>query len=351
MEIKGLENINQELLRQLQTKKDYIVDTGNIITHFDRETQLITMEILGMKETIEIDITDHCHGQIGAKLQIPKSYYDMLKEKYPELLIRNINHLLPYQKTGRMVRTLDGKARAFLSDRYKIVDNQDIFKVTLKEFEKISTDMDIQVLDSRLTDTNLYIKAISKDLTDEIVSDEKKKGDIVQGGIIISNSEVGGGKYKVMPFINVVVCSNGMIRDTGLQKVHLGRKLEEQTITWSDKTNELEDELLISKIQDMIHNTFKREIFQEWIDQINNVAREHIPKPTVAVNKVVKAFSEIPQDETDRLLTKFSEYGYTKWGLCQTVTEYAHTQNNYEKQVRLEKLAPRILDLEIKELS
>jgi hypothetical protein len=349
MEKKGLEEIDQELLRQLETKKDYIVDTSNLITHYDSLSGKITMEIFGLEKPVSFELTDHCHNQVGAKLKIPSKYYDYLKEKYPELLIKNVNTLLPDQKTGRMVRTLDGQARAFLSDRYKVVDNYDIFRVVLQEFEKIRADMDLQVIDSRLTDQNLYIKAISKDLTDEISREDKKKGDVIYGGIIISNSEVGQGKYKVMPYINVVVCNNGMIRDKGLQKVHLGRKLEEQMIDWSDKTNELEDELLISKIRDMVHSTFKREVFQEWVDEINKVAREHIPKPTIAVNKLVKTF-DISKEETDQLLHKFAEYGYTKWGLCQTVTDIAQTQKNYDKQVLYERIGPKILEMEVKEL-
>jgi hypothetical protein len=348
--IKGLTDINNELIRQLETKKDYIVDTSNIITHYDQDTNLITIELSDINQSFEL--TDNCHSQLGTKLKIPNKYYQYLKDNYPELLTKNINTLIPDQHSSRMIRTLDNKARAFLSDRYKAIDNIDVFSKTLHELNDIRTQQNVEIIGSNLTDNNLYIKAISKDLTDTINPDttNKKKGDIVHGGIIISNSETGHGSYKVMPFIHVVVCNNGMISDKIFRRVHLGKKQEEQTINWSEQTSNLENQLLWSKLTDMIHNTFNKETFQTWIDEINQVAHEHIPKPTIAVNKLVSLFPEINKDDTDTILEQFAEYGYNKWGLTQAVTRTAQNKEDYEKQIKYEQLAPKILDLEIKQL-
>lgn len=350
MNIKGLTEINNELIRQLQTKKDYIVDTSNIITHYDQLNNTITLELADLDE--QLNISNNCHNQIGTKLKIPNKYYKFLKDEYPELLVRNINTLMPDQKTGRMIRTLDNNARAFLSDRYKAIDNIDVFSKTLHELKDIQNDMNVEIADSRLTDEHLYIKAISKDLTDTINPDKenKTKGDIVHGGIIISNSETGHGSYKVMPFLNVVVCNNGMISDKIFKRVHLGKRIEEQTINWSEQTNELEDKLLWSKLTDMIHNTFNKETFSTWINEINQVASEHIPKPTIAINKIVKQFPEINQDDTDALLQHFSQFGYTKWGLTQSITRVAQDKENYEKQIQYEQIGTKILELPVESI-
>jgi uncharacterized protein (TIGR00255 family) len=49
----------------------------------------------------------------------------MLQED-PELLAANVNNWFHDQPQRRMVRTLDGKARAFLSDSYRTIDNLDV---------------------------------------------------------------------------------------------------------------------------------------------------------------------------------------------------------------------------------
>jgi hypothetical protein len=47
---------------------------------------------------------------------------------------------------------------------------------------------------------------------------------------------------------------------------------------------------------------------------------------------------------------KFSNYGLTKWGLSQTITEYAHEQPDYNKQIELEKAGNDIMNTNIEVL-
>lgn len=343
--IEGLQKIAEELERQMTTKKDYIVDTNNIITIYDPHLKEYKIDIIDTEKEI-CEITDNCHTQIGTKLKIPKSYYDYLKQDHPELLIKNINELMQTQNKKMMIRTLDNKARAFLSNKYRPIDNYDVFYKTLEELKQLqTTGMNIEIKQSKLTERGLYIKAISKDLTDTVYGNkDPEKGDIVHGGIIISNSETGQGSYKVMPFINVVICNNGMISDKIFKRIHIGKEIEEGTINWSEQTESIENELLWSKLTDMIHNTFNKQTFTEWINEINKVASEYITTPTKAIDTIIKNFPQITQDKKDELLTRFAEYGYTKWGLCQAVTTIAQNQENYETQLEYERIGPKILE-------
>lgn len=50
----------------------------------------------------------------------------------------------------------------------------------------------IRIVSTELTDSRMYIKAINERLELEV-----KRGDVVQAGIAISNSEVGLGALKV----------------------------------------------------------------------------------------------------------------------------------------------------------
>lgn len=66
-------------------------------------------------------VTDHAHGQIAQRLDIPAKYYNRMRSEAPALLAANVNNWFQEQPERRMIRTLDGKARAFLSDRYRRV--------------------------------------------------------------------------------------------------------------------------------------------------------------------------------------------------------------------------------------
>ena len=50
-------------------------------------------------------------------------------------------------------------------------------------------------------------------------------GDIVQAGVMISNSEVGLGAVSIQPLVYRLVCTNGMIvNDMGERRHHVGRQ-------------------------------------------------------------------------------------------------------------------------------
>src|SRR6185503_4524409 len=168
--------------------------------------------------------TELMHDQIGKWSSIPAPYYDRMREDAPALLSANVNHWLRQTKETRLVRTLDGTARAFLSNRYRTIDNFDVANATLpvlmNESKKLGS---IEVASCDVTEKRLYIKVTSKRLTYEV-----KKGDVVQAGIVISNSEVGKGSVRIEPFLYRLICLNGaIIEDSAVRKFHLGRQQAE----------------------------------------------------------------------------------------------------------------------------
>ena len=361
MEEKTLkEKLNElvgELERQKKEKYDVVVPSENLIALKEGNNIKMDVPILDKDgnpiETKRFGITNFCHTQIANKTGIPMKYYrKMLDAGKIDLLSENINTWFP-DKEKRFVRTLDGNIRALLSDRYRVIDNYDIFNATLDEFKHIMDDFNVRVQIKRadLTDQHLYIKATSPDLMDEIQMDKARRElgaasnntEPVEGGIIIRNSEVGSGAFSVQPFINVLVCQNGLIRTKALRHVHLGRIKDIGEINWSAQTLELEDAALWSKIKDMIHGTFTPEIFHHWIDEINQKASTEIPRPTVAVDNIIKRY-EIPKSQRDDLLNQFTKESPTQWGLAMAVTRVAQDVDDYEKQIELESIGAKILE-------
>ena len=118
-----------------------------------------------------------------------------------------------------MIRTLDGTARAFLSDRYRRIDNLEICAAIYPFIESTKF---LSVESAEVSDTHLYLKVINKRIKAEI-----SKGNIIQSGFIISNSEVGEGCLKVEPLIFNSLSKNALIFKDCLHKTnHIGRQFK-----------------------------------------------------------------------------------------------------------------------------
>lgn len=99
-----------------------------------------------------------------------------------------------------MIRILDGNVRAFLSDRYRRIDNLELLEAVLPIIKEMKR---TEIISSEVTPTNMYIKVINKKLKAQV-----GLNDIVQAGLVISNSEVGLGSLKVEPLIYRLICKN-----------------------------------------------------------------------------------------------------------------------------------------------
>ena len=211
-----LMELAMELDRQRNAKRDYLVDTRNMIMDADEQGAQLTLRNDVTRQNQILNIGEIAHDQIGQALKIPASYYDRMRKENPELLARNVNSWFEREPKTRMIRTLDGTARAFLSDRYRRIDNAEIAEAVLP----IIGDMNGAHIEScEITDQRMYIKVVNQRLTAEVTP-----GDIVQSGILITNSEVGLGSMMIQPLVYRLVCSNGMVvNDAATRKYHIGR--------------------------------------------------------------------------------------------------------------------------------
>lgn len=163
-----------------------------------------------------LDIRQTAHRQLGTYLGIPQKYYELMRTDAPELLAYNANYWFSQKNELRTLRTMDGCARAFLSNRYRRIDNLDIASVTLPVIGELP---EARFVSTQITDDFMYIKVVNPRLQADVVP-----GDVVRAGVIISNSETGLGSVTIQPLIYRLVCSNGMvINDAKTRRNHVGR--------------------------------------------------------------------------------------------------------------------------------
>jgi len=156
-----LHELAPEIERQSAGKRDFIVDTSEHLT------MLTTSDgsELHIAGSGEFAFRPLAHEQVADYLDIPRKFYSRLREGHPALLDHNVNALLRHQPKRRMVRTLDGKVRAFLSDRYRRLDNDELAQAILPVLGEIPG---VQFPSTEITETRLYIKAVAPRVSGEV---------------------------------------------------------------------------------------------------------------------------------------------------------------------------------------
>ena len=340
----SLVEMAQEIQRQNDLKADYMLDTRSLrLEPFGGGLYLNAYDQSGDYAVEPLEVNAIAHRQIGTHLKIPAAYYDKMLEEYPELLAQNVNAWFQREPAVRMVRTIDGTARAFLSNRYRRIDNLDIAGIVLPVLQEMEG---MHFESCQLTDSRMYIKVVNTRLEAEVVP-----GDIVQSGIIISNSEVGLGSL-----VYRLVCSNGMVvNDAQTRRNHVGRVNEasENYQLYSEKTLEADDKAFAMKIQD----TVRAVVDEVRFTRVVNMMREakDAPMNTAAVPGIVKLVSKdfhITDDESSGVLQRLIEGNdLTLYGLSNAVTRHSQDVKDYDRATALEGIGYNILSMPARQWS
>ena len=327
-----------QMIEQQKAEKHDLIATTTAMSLTDDAKGLV---IAGQGEYA---INGNAHNQIGSRLSIPAKYYDRMLSEAPHLLAANVNTWFNHNPERRMVRTLAGTTRAFLSDRYQRVDNHEIAEVALPVLLGIPN---VQIVSTQITDSRMYIQAVSPRLEGEV-----KKGDVVQAGVIISNSETGNGAISVAPMIYRLVCLNGLIiPDQRFRAYHVGRKIEDNAQLWADDTMKADDRAILLKVRDMVAAAVSEANFQKTVEQMRNTTEAKIEgDPRKSVEVLGKKLGTT-EAENGGILRALIEGGdLSAWGLINSVTAQAHNAQ-YDRAVEFEAAGGTLLNLDRSEWS
>lgn len=332
-----------EIMRQKDRKEDYIVKTSNLkMETFGGNMLLRVLDKNGTDHIEPLDIGEIAHRQIGTFLSIPAKYYSMMQNENPELLAVNVNSWLNRSDSQRMIRVLDGRVRAFLSNRYKRLDHFQIAEAVLPAIAKIP---DVRFESCQITEERMYIKAVNPRLQTEITP-----GDIVQAGIVVSNSEVGLGSVTIQPLVYRLICSNGMVvNDAATKRNHIGRTslADENFALYSSETLEADDHAFLLKVRD----TVEAAVTEVKFGQVVNMMREasKIPINTTDVSAIVQLTSKnfgITEQEQHGILQHLIEgKDLTLYGLSNAVTRFSQDVDSYDRASALESIGYDILSM------
>lgn len=333
---KSLVELAQELQRQSEAKQDFVASTEAMEMTNDGH-----LSLYGSDDERSFSITDNAHSQISQRLNIPLKYYKRMRSLAPDLLATNVNTWFLEKPERRMIRTLDGKARAFLSDRYRRLDNFQLADVVLNVLHDLGDGIKIESCE--LTERRMYIKAVNQRLELEV-----REGDVVQAGICVSNSEIGLGSLSVEPLIYRLACTNGMIaKDFSTKKYHVGRAAEENAFQlFSDETMIADDKAFFLKVRDTVKSAVELAKFSQIVQQLKDATQQPIEGNPVKTIDVLADDFHYSQEESSGILNHLIRGGdLTAYGLSNAITRTSQDLDDYDRATDLERDGSKILSL------
>ena len=292
-------------------------------------------------------VQNWAHKQIGQHLQIPGAYYERLRTTEPQLLATNVNTLFAHQPSERrMIRTLDGNVRAVVSPKFFALDNYDLLESLIPTFNQVGA----QYLDLQLTERHIYIVATLPSLRMDVPG-SRRVGDIVEGGVIISNSEIGDGTLYARGFLNFLVCLNGMVRqDASFKRYHVGKSVEADADVrelLSNEAREADAKAIFLKLRDVTRALFGEAEFKAYVNKVAATTQQpiEIARAEKVVELTVKELA-LPEKAREGVLTELIRSGdFSRYGLVNAITAQSHEADTYETSVEFQKAGGKVIEL------
>jgi hypothetical protein len=345
-----IQELAAEIARQRDARKDYMAPTAQMeMKGYNDGTKLVLRGAAGGS----FDVNPLAHGQLAEYTGVPKAYYDRMLVEEPDLLAANVNRWLGKANEKRMIRTMDGKVRAVLSDRYRPLENADLAEAVLP----VISDMGLVMLSCEITERRLYMKCFDKRIVAEIERQGTdpahtfiRKGDAVYAALTFSNSEVGFGALSVAAGLFDDGCTNfAAFSDSRMRKYHIGGKVnggDDVYALLSDSTKRLTDAAIWAQTRDVVRSAFDPARFGELVKRVQETAEQKIEGDVV---KVVEVFGEkvgLVQEERKSVLKHLIEGGtLSRYGMFRAVTRAAEDAVSYERASELERAGGRVIEL------
>lgn len=343
---RSLSALTDELEQQLHSKKDMVVPSSllRFATDEDKTCRMLINEAegVGSYETSEL-----ARRQLADKLKIPFAYFDRMRTEQPALLDRNVNTWLGAESgESRLIRALDGKVRAVLSARYRRLDNFELAQHILPVLMHLPG---ARFQSVELTDTRLYLKVVTAKVEYEVVP-----GDVVQAGVVVSNSEVGCGTLSVQPLIYRLVCRNGLIAsDRAMRKTHIGRLLgtgDEAVSVFKDDTLLADDRALFLKVRDVVEAAVSEATFRQISEKLQKTMGIKLTgDPGRTVTVLANRYDLNDTERKGILRHLIEEHALSGYGLVNAVTHFSQEIESYDRATEFEQLGGKLIDLQASE--
>jgi hypothetical protein len=352
---KNLIELATEIERRANSKRDFIVNTKDMLLGLTTDGANKFRHSLNFGDQ-GVFVNDIAHAQLAEHVDIPKAYYDRMRNEAQGLLCNNVNEWFRRYPAPRMVRTLDGVGRAFLSDKFRNtgMENEDLANALLPVIHELG----LEVSSCEITDRRMYIKAVDPKVIRELAKVGARFGDgghkivrCASPAISIGNSEVGHGAWNVRGGYYDDFCSNlAFFGERSMRQAHVGGR---QTIAegelyalLSDRSKRLDSAALYSKLVDVVRGVFDQVKFNELIDKVEGSQADKITGDVVKVVEVTAQKIGLNQTEGKSVLRHLIEGGdLSRFGMLNAITRMSADVESYDRASELEVVGAKIIEL------
>jgi len=319
----------KQMLKQINNdvkfKKDYII-TLNALQINESNTTYPNLQITDSAD--QYNLNDHSLNNLCNKLEIGTRYISKCLPVSQSLVTHNLNFWINNTKSRElMLRTVEGhdinRVRAIMTNRYKRIDNDVVANATLNKL----MDMGAELKYSHYDGDNLNITAVLPKLEGEVV-----EGDFVQGGITITNSEIGQGSLVVKPFIYRLVCTNGMVAPEYLNQFyakHVGKMI-------IDIDNDDQWKTIVSKMEQQLELVANPELFEENLNKLKQATEQKINSHQIEVLAKNHGLSDVERAGVFERLNHYvgETFVTSKYDLANAVTNLANDEEKSDDRAR-----------------
>jgi hypothetical protein len=375
-------DIMKELEREAKEKRDLVVNSKHLRMQVVDGQLLLRVPNPKSKDTFLLPIPSRVHCQIAQWMHVrmgdgfykwliggafaPKGDSDSKERRRNwDIMCDVFNSFTKRQAERRLIRMLYNRkktlyARAFLSDRYQIIDSSDFFFTIVGALQK----MGAEVWHARLSDDKFYGYAVHPKSSAIIDLNKAGKGagdhtfrrfakdgkDEVHPAMVFGNSETGEGGCFMQQALLWTYCINYAITTKVLNKTHVGRRRGEEMLLKAE-TIKKENEVFFLKTADIVESTFDEERFKTYIKKLEGAHEEEVTDPEKAAQALQVCY-DVSEDMKSKIRNTFLlKYPQTRYGLIGAVTEVGHADDlNPDEGVNLEELGARLIDTKVSDL-
>lgn len=357
-----IQDLGQLIVKQNARKWDLVIPTTALLTFDAKLNGENIVPTLSFAHNghgdVEAELTNHAFRQIMSWADIPAKYVDRMKTPtHAALLNENVQHWLNEVAAKRMLRLYKAEnggpaiARAFLSDKFKRIDNYDL----AEQIMPLIHERGLVVKSSEITEQRFYLQIVDESLQATIdharANNLHEPTDVCYAGCVISNSEVGSGSVLIEPMIYRLRCTNGLIVGTGLRRNHVGRALGGDSDgiedMLSDDTKKLDDAAFWAKAKDVMLASFDQARFESAMRKFSDASKIDLPAlgPDVIIDVTQERLGLNDTERDSALSHLFASADPTLFGLVNAITRTAEDSPSYDRAVELERAGWSLLDL------
>jgi hypothetical protein len=356
---RSLTELAQEIERQAEVKRDFVASTKDmrIVGANGGDIDTVVKLELGGKSGELLDIGETAHSQIAEQAGIPLAYYRRMLAEEPKLLAQNVNTWFEDKPETRMLRTLDGKARALRSDKFRPLDHYELLEAALPSLQSAN----LEIVSCDVDERRMYVKAVDRAIQRHIPNGFRMgdgshqffkvpSGEVIPA-IQISNSEIGYGSLSVVGGSLDQGCTNLMwqFKERGLRKNHVGARLdvgEELYKVLSNEARSATDKAIWLQFRDAVKAAISEEGFDALVQSLVEAATERLEGDPVKIVEVTAKRFALSDGTRTSVLRHLIEGGdLSKFGLANAVTSAANDAEFYELATDLETVGGKIIEL------